>query len=217
MGDFNNVLHMDERIGSSVTYAEVKEFQDCVDSCGLGDLYASGAFFTWNNKQAGLARVYSRIDRILANDEWLLSGPEGTIVFLPEGLYDHSPCVMDLWHEHVKPKPRFHYFYMWGKCDDFLNVVVSIWSQHIPGYKMFQLAKKMKMLKHPLKQLNQQNFDNIEVAAHVAEALLCEIQSKVHLDPYNDALHEEERVASKAFHELDTARRSFLVQKSKAH
>ncbi|XP_074265906.1 uncharacterized protein LOC141588360 [Silene latifolia] len=43
MGDFNNVLNMDERIGAPVTVAEVKEFQDCVDSCGMYDLSSTGA------------------------------------------------------------------------------------------------------------------------------------------------------------------------------
>ncbi|XP_074300467.1 uncharacterized protein LOC141631738 [Silene latifolia] len=69
MGDFNNVLFMDERIGSQVTDAEVKGFQNCVDVCGLYDLVSTGAYFTWNNKQKGDARVFSRIDRVLANDE----------------------------------------------------------------------------------------------------------------------------------------------------
>ncbi|XP_074288442.1 uncharacterized protein LOC141613597 [Silene latifolia] len=96
MRDFNNVLHSDERIGSPVTQAEVQGFQDCVDECGLYDLVSSGAFYTWNNKQEGVDRVFSRIDRVMANDQWLLQGPSGTVTFLPEGLYDHSPCLMEL-------------------------------------------------------------------------------------------------------------------------
>ncbi|XP_074287510.1 uncharacterized protein LOC141612598 [Silene latifolia] len=67
MGDFNNVLHSDERIGSPITQAEVQGFQDCVDECGLYDVRL-GAFFTWNNKQEGVARVFSRIDRVMCKD-----------------------------------------------------------------------------------------------------------------------------------------------------
>ncbi|XP_074314433.1 uncharacterized protein LOC141649648 [Silene latifolia] len=80
------------------------EFQDCVENRGLCDVASSGAFFTWNNKQAGEARVYSRIDRIMANDHWVMEGPEGSFSFLPEGLYDHSPCG-HLEYSH----PRFPY------------------------------------------------------------------------------------------------------------
>ncbi|XP_074299652.1 uncharacterized protein LOC141630798 [Silene latifolia] len=128
MGDFNNVIHMDERIRSVVTTAEVQDFQDCMDSCGLLDLYTFGAFFTWNKKQVGQARVYSRIDRVLANDYWVLNGPASSISFLPEGLYDHSLCVLDLWQDGVKPKTSFHCFNMWGKSEDFLSIMAEVWA-----------------------------------------------------------------------------------------
>ncbi|XP_074299134.1 uncharacterized protein LOC141630168 [Silene latifolia] len=95
MGDFNSILYMNERIGSIVTDAEVKDFQNCVDVCGLYDLVSNGAYFTWNNKQVGNARVFSRIDKVMANDEWVLNGPSGVVSFLPEGLYDHSPCLIE--------------------------------------------------------------------------------------------------------------------------
>ncbi|XP_074315611.1 uncharacterized protein LOC141651816 [Silene latifolia] len=84
MGDFNNVMYVDERIGTTVTDAEVRDFQGCVDFCGLYDMVTTGAYYTWNNKQAGAARVFSRIDRVLANDEWILTGPSGVVNFLPE-------------------------------------------------------------------------------------------------------------------------------------
>ncbi|XP_074311631.1 uncharacterized protein LOC141647380 [Silene latifolia] len=99
MGDFNNVLHIGERIGSEVTLAEIRDFQQCVDSCGLYDLVTQGAYFTWNNKQEENKRVFTRIDRVLANDLWIGSGPSGIACFLPEGLFDHNPCIIRLWDE----------------------------------------------------------------------------------------------------------------------
>ncbi|XP_074282714.1 uncharacterized protein LOC141607254 [Silene latifolia] len=198
MGDFNNVLFMDERIGSTITTAEVRGFQDCVDNCGLMDLASSGAFFTWNNKQEGEARVYSRIDRIMANDIWVLHGPEGSLSFLPEGLYDHSPCVMDLWKDNPKVKARFHYFNMWGKCEEFLVVVKKFWEVPIQGFTMFQLVKKLKLLKQPLKQMNKEYYRHIETTAHVAELLLHDLQRRVHANPF-DLRFSEERQSAKTF------------------
>ncbi|XP_074300402.1 uncharacterized protein LOC141631661 [Silene latifolia] len=96
MGDFKNFLYFDERIGSAVTSAEIREFQDCVDLCGLYDLIVTGAYYTWNNKQEGECRVSSRIDRVMANSLWILNGPSSIANFLPEGLYDHSPCILSL-------------------------------------------------------------------------------------------------------------------------
>ncbi|XP_074320303.1 uncharacterized protein LOC141657078 [Silene latifolia] len=69
MGDFNNVLAMCERVGSEVSNYELRGFQECVDDCGLVDLPAHGAYFTWNNKHEPGAMVFSRIDRAMSNDE----------------------------------------------------------------------------------------------------------------------------------------------------
>ncbi|XP_074278368.1 uncharacterized protein LOC141601959 [Silene latifolia] len=96
MGDFNSVLAMDERIGSEISVAEMRDFQECVDACGIGDIPAQGSFFTWNNKQEVGDMFFSRIDRAMVNIEWLLKYSDTITMFHPEGLFDHSPCTMTL-------------------------------------------------------------------------------------------------------------------------
>ena len=51
MGDFNNVLNLEGRIGSLVTLEEVANFKQCVRDCNIFDVGASVPFFTWSNKQ----------------------------------------------------------------------------------------------------------------------------------------------------------------------
>ncbi|XP_074299145.1 uncharacterized protein LOC141630181 [Silene latifolia] len=133
MGDFNNVLYAGERIGSDVTLAETRDFQNCVDTCGLYDLVTQGAYFTWNNKHKENHRVFSRIDRVLANNQWLTNGPSGIASFLPEGLFDHSPCIIKLWEDTVRSNYCFKYFNMWGQDDRFKETVLTIWQQQIKG------------------------------------------------------------------------------------
>lgn len=43
-GDFNNVLHFDERVGSPVTALETRDFKNCIGHCGLLDLKYKGCF-----------------------------------------------------------------------------------------------------------------------------------------------------------------------------
>ncbi|XP_074277773.1 uncharacterized protein LOC141601396 [Silene latifolia] len=181
MGDFNNVLFMDERIGSQVTDAE-----------GLDG-----------------------IDRVLANDEWILTGPTGSVTFLPEGLYDHSPCLIELGADIERRKGNFKYFNMWGKHAEFKSVVNDVWRQTISGCCMFQVVKKLKYLKHPLKKLNNGRYGDIENSALVAKMLLESIQKQLHTDPRNVQLQNEERIAADSYKELDDARLLFLAQKAK--
>ncbi|XP_074299412.1 uncharacterized protein LOC141630503 [Silene latifolia] len=176
---------------------------------------STGAYFTWNNKQKGDARVFSRIDRVLANDEWILTGPTGSVTFLPEGLYDHSPCLIELGANIERRKGNFKYFNMWGKHAEFKNIVNDVWRQPISGCCMFQLVKKLKDLKHPLKKLNNGRYGDIENTALVAKIMLESIQNQLHNDPRNVQLQNEERIVADSYKELDDDRLLFLAQKAK--
>lgn len=64
MGDFNCMLNTNERIRTPVKLAELRDFRNCVVECEFQDLKSSGSFFTWNNKQRGDDRVWSKIDSL---------------------------------------------------------------------------------------------------------------------------------------------------------
>ncbi|XP_030494903.1 uncharacterized protein LOC115710693 [Cannabis sativa] len=71
LGDFNEILNKEERIGLRARYKEAKEFHECVEICKLEDVKYTRNFFTWSNNQHGEDRIYSKIDRVLANQPWM--------------------------------------------------------------------------------------------------------------------------------------------------
>ncbi|XP_074303648.1 uncharacterized protein LOC141638124 [Silene latifolia] len=104
---------------------------------------------------------------------------------------------------------------MWSKDGSFTETVQGIWSQQIRGCLMFQMAKKLKMLKGPLKKLNREGFGDIINTTEVARIVLEEKQSQLHLDPHNSLLQMEERAVAQSFKHLQDAKLSFLGQKAK--
>ncbi|XP_074288300.1 uncharacterized protein LOC141613464 [Silene latifolia] len=71
-GDFNAIMERNERIGGAeITNAEIRPMADAIRDCQLTDMKARGAFYTWNNKQGTDYVIYSRIDRVFINEEWL--------------------------------------------------------------------------------------------------------------------------------------------------
>ncbi|XP_074305957.1 uncharacterized protein LOC141641186 [Silene latifolia] len=94
LGDFNNVLYSNEKIGKPVKDAEMIPFQDMLDICELQDMKTTGAFFTWTNKQPSETRVFSRIDRVVVNTAWVDLWPDYYAHFGPEGSFDHCPCII---------------------------------------------------------------------------------------------------------------------------
>ncbi|KAL9236113.1 hypothetical protein vseg_010817 [Gypsophila vaccaria] len=186
-GDFNNVLSVTERVGGAVSQSEIEPFRDCLEVCGLVDIYSTGALFTWNNKQHPETRVYSRIDRFLINKEWCDALPEAAAHFHPEGLYDHCPCVVHFL-PCVNRKQRFKYFNMWGKSEDFGQVVRSNWRRDLQGYPMFTLTRNLKNLKHALKDLNKRSFSEIEIRTASQEQRVKSLQEDIGKHPSRESI-----------------------------
>ncbi|XP_074299178.1 uncharacterized protein LOC141630225 [Silene latifolia] len=96
LGDFNTVLSPVERLGGNTSDAEMDHFQDYVSICEMEDIPATGALFTWFNKQGPCDIVYSRLDRVMGNQKWMDNFGTSLAHFHPEGLFDHCPCtIMD--------------------------------------------------------------------------------------------------------------------------
>ena len=94
IGDLNCVANINERIGQPVRISEVLPLRRCMDHCDLHDMKSTGRLYTWNNKQFGGKRVFSKIDRSLCNSSWEDQFPIAEASFLPEEEFDHSPILI---------------------------------------------------------------------------------------------------------------------------
>ncbi|XP_074314781.1 uncharacterized protein LOC141650580 [Silene latifolia] len=178
LGDFNAVLSPIERLGGTTTEAEMEHFQECVSLCGMEDINATWALYTWSNKQEPTARVYSRLDRAMGNQEWIDEFGDYIAHFHPEGLFDHCPCTVVNRKAEFDGRRSFKYFNMWGASESFKEQVASVWQQKFKGTRMFSVVKKLKALKPVLKKLNTTCFSDIENSTTIASRVLEEIQEK---------------------------------------
>ncbi|XP_074299624.1 uncharacterized protein LOC141630764 [Silene latifolia] len=146
-GDFNTILATHERIGGAkVTLADIKPLAQLTHDCQIYDLKATGSFFTWNNKHDCGVKVYSRIDRVLINGEWQTEFPDSVANFLPEGLFDHCPCLIQCEAQQFRKPAAFKYYNMWSLAKEFKSIVASCWSIEVQGTPMFRVVSKLKML-----------------------------------------------------------------------
>ncbi|KAI9112268.1 hypothetical protein K1719_016791 [Acacia pycnantha] len=75
VGDFNDIASLSERTGGlGSSEARCSLFSDRIQSCNLMDLGAVGPKFTWRGpKLSGGRRLFERLDRAIANGEFLSS------------------------------------------------------------------------------------------------------------------------------------------------
>ena len=215
MGDFNCVLNIDERVGAPVRHHSMVAFRNCVDICGLEDVKAAGHFYTWSNKQAGEARVFSKIDRVMANDLWFQNYPNAEAGFLSEGEYDHCPIVLAVYPcDNIVKKP-FRYFAMWKYAEGYTDLVKVNWSKGVVGTLMYQVVQKLKRMKGVFKELNRTGFNDIHAADIKAKQDLDLCQKNLHLAPGDSELADREVEAAKRYKLMHAAYISFLKQKAK--
>ncbi|KAL9232328.1 hypothetical protein vseg_007452 [Gypsophila vaccaria] len=214
-GDFNSITSPTDRIGIEVHLAEIRPFTKCISHCKMGDIMSTGAYYTWNNKKGPDTRVCSRIDRVLHNDEWLLQFPNSRARFLPEGLFDHCPCVISLEEDSLSGRGGFKYFNMWGQSNQFKGIVAAVWQHPMYRLPVYQVVKKLKLLKQPLRQINRGQFADIKVLAQKALVTLLEKQTLIQHNPDDSALIKDEIEAAAHYDMLSKGRTSFLAQKAK--
>lgn len=119
VGDFNEILSDTEKFGVSKTpRRQMQDFQDSIGACQLFDLGFSGPKNTWNNKREDLNFIQERLDRAMANSEWIDQLPGNRVEVLAACNSDHLPLLLLLEEKQTRSPLRkqvFRYEAGWGE------------------------------------------------------------------------------------------------------
>ncbi|XP_074305537.1 uncharacterized protein LOC141640754 [Silene latifolia] len=103
---------------------------------------------------------------------------------------------------------------MWTKLDEFKIVVQQGWGKPVAGTTMYQVVRKLKLLKPALKSLNKELFSDIERNVDVAFKLLTDCLPLLN-DTINVSLMDQEKQVRESYMLLAGARDDFPKQKAK--
>ncbi|XP_074378640.1 uncharacterized protein LOC141720187 [Apium graveolens] len=213
-GDFNCILHTDEVLGGREQWSpDMTAFKDCVSKSGLDNIPTLGSLFTWwNNKPNYL--IQKRLDRMLSNQHWLHSFPEGFVEVKNIGIMDHCLLLLTVpLNVEINAKP-FQYFNFLSKIQGFRDTVAAAWSYSPNGDPMNILNDKLKRVKKGLIALNKKQ-GNAHSNVSRARDVLKRIQDKMRMGPINNSMIIEERAATNKLEALLIIEESFLLQKSR--
>lgn len=82
------IMDIEDSIGAHVRLRDIQPIRTCMAYYNLFDLKTVGRQFSRNNKQDGVDRVLSRIERVLSNSAWSDLFPTTEANFLREGSFD---------------------------------------------------------------------------------------------------------------------------------
>ncbi|XP_049403702.1 uncharacterized protein LOC125867303 [Solanum stenotomum] len=95
--DFNAVTSPQNRLfGNPVSFAETKDFNECIQEANLTELPWKGDYYTWSNKQQGTDIIYSRIDKLFGNGEWISKWGHVVTEYDCPNVLDHAPMLLTI-------------------------------------------------------------------------------------------------------------------------
>ncbi|XP_019252718.1 PREDICTED: uncharacterized protein LOC109231512 [Nicotiana attenuata] len=158
----------------------------------LWELPWKGDYYTWTNKQPGVDRANSRLDRVFGNYEWMMSwGHVETNYGLPQ-ISDYAPMLLTLSSSTWTGRVPFSFFNIWAAHGDFSQIVANIWNSHNTCGTLKSVWTKLKVLKPALKPLNSREFSGITQRIEKARLELKTIQEQISIT-CTDALLDMEK------------------------
>ncbi|KAK9697826.1 hypothetical protein RND81_08G063700 [Saponaria officinalis] len=180
LGDFNVVHDVAEKVSnSSHNLNDILAFNACILHCALDDLQSSGCEYTWSNKQDGNARVWCKLDRVLVNAYWLDQFSSSSATFLPAGISDHSPAVIDVFLE-KRRKARFIFLNCWVSDPSYQTRVQEAWGSQVQGTPMFRLFSKLRNVRFSLQSMHRASYSGIQGRLQLAKDELEACQMRSH-------------------------------------
>lgn len=142
----------------------MQNFRDVLDHCEFVDLRYFGPNFTWHGKQKGKL-IWERLDRGVANYEWLTCFRTGRVKHLNCFTSDHRPLLLSLdgdnEYQRWRKKP-FRFEAMWILDLECKKVVARVWDCAPNGTPMFAATTKLKRCKKRLKSWSRVHFGNVK-------------------------------------------------------
>ncbi|XP_062075434.1 uncharacterized protein LOC133779496 [Humulus lupulus] len=182
-----------------------KELEDARNWLDLGlveEMKLLGTFYTWSNNQEGDNRIYSKLDRVFVNEDWLDVFPSVIAVASWEVSFDH--CAIFLKQSGIS-HPQFR------------SIVLTNWNKdlRIKGSGLDQVYWKLVRLKHDLKKFNWRIIGDVARSYEDCKTEFQKARSDLFSDPQNQILASAERVAFQRFKQQEKIYGSNLRQKSK--
>lgn len=154
-------------------------FREAVDECGFIDLGFVGSQFTWQKHFADGHSIWERLDRALANNEWMLRFAESRVYHLSVTSSDHSP----LW---IRPKgldlPRiakpFRFEEMWLSDKGCTEVVEAVWSSQEGLDPNVRVVQKIEKCGKELTHWSKLHFGNVRSELNLKRRLLIKAEKE---------------------------------------
>jgi hypothetical protein len=208
IGDFNEIVKLEEMKGRLARpERQMRGFRNALDDCGLVDLRYRGFPYTWCNNRDPPYTTWVRLDRAVANLDWLHRFPKALVEHVEVAKSDHkclwlqgSPPV----YSRTKRRP-FRFEETWMIDEGCETTIKTAWESSQRGTRMFNVWHKLKECKRQLGEWSRKSFGSLKkkierVKQKIQQAEALAIQDREHVNinglrrELNSLLGQEEKM-----------------------
>jgi hypothetical protein len=134
-GDFNITLTSDEKFGGNPLDPNItSSFRNTLSLCNLQDLGYTDSIYTWSNRQHDDGLIKCRLDRFLANPNWITMFPHFINKHLVGYKSDHCPIFLEFTQNNGQSNQIQHYHckrfeQVWTTNAHHSSIVKETWSK----------------------------------------------------------------------------------------
>lgn len=175
MGDFNEVLKIGEKFWGKTIAGRKTFLNDFFQAVGVVNLGWVGKRFTWENRQEGNAFIKERLDRFIANKDWLEIFEEAMVEHLNSEASDYAPILLSTDGGEVRTGMRpFQFLEMWITNMSSHNVVQRAWDLQVRGgMETHKVLRRLQATAKALREWNRNHFgytqERIKMLEHELE------------------------------------------------
>ncbi|XP_075655009.1 uncharacterized protein LOC142625198 [Castanea sativa] len=170
--DFNKILWSHEKCSLGPrSENQMKAFRDVLDEVGLKDLGYVGKKFTWKgHRHDGL--VLERLDRVVANNQWLSLNPGTKVQHLHSNSSDHQAIIVKPKGIIPRPNHPLKFEQIWLRDRRHSDTVTSAWGLPLMGATMPEAAGKIQTCGVKLTKWSKNSFGSIRKLLEERKKLL---------------------------------------------
>ncbi|KMT09758.1 hypothetical protein BVRB_6g127390 [Beta vulgaris subsp. vulgaris] len=203
---------LDQKLGGLAYIPGQEQFSLWRNQLKLSEIKFQGQMFTWCNNRSEPDRIYERLDRAYATEDWLHRYSEAMVLNMPILISDHSPILLIT--SPVKPRKKSP-IKMETWCFDFKeieNIISSHWQSNSNGSPMYIVAQKCRNVRYKLFQWckNYKEENNIKWEEFLTKCGA--VQTSL---PYREAGPLDEEVKKESIHKLQVQLK-FWQQRAKS-
>lgn len=101
----------------------MEDFREAINCCKFKDLGICGPEYTWCNIQEGVYRMYLRLDRALATQEWINHYKDVRMHHQVESTSDHFTLLISDSFALEKLEKIFQFKAMWTRKDECRDII----------------------------------------------------------------------------------------------